>query len=1724
MRRIRGSTQVNWDKDINFGGHKLTDVAVGVLSITELNDDDAITKRIFEDAVSSIQDPLIYQGTWNADTNIPALSSGAGTAGHFYIVSVAGSTELDGITDWRIGDWAVFNGTAWEKVDNTEPDIATKEEAEEGVDNTKMMTPLRTKEAIDYQVPILLSGRALFKGYWDPVTDTPQIGAGSSSNGSSSSSASPAIQPEAGDFYIVSQSGTRPVDGNSEWVEDDWIFFNGYVWVRIPIGAGNTLDNYYLKSEFIDESGGAVDAGKPIKTNTSGKIDITFIPDSLLGGINYQGAWDADTNNPALTSSTGTKGHYYVVNVAGATNLDGITDWRIGDWAIFNGTAWEKIDNTEPDIATKEEAEDGVDNTKMMTPLRTKEAIDYQVPILLAGRALFKGYWDPVSNTPVLTSQGGPAISSSSSGSGFPDEGDFYIVSQDGTIEIDGNSEWREDDWIFFNGYTWVRVPIGAAISFEDLDDYYRKDEFIFASSSGRSFDPVTTNENGVIDSSLLPPQQEPDLSNYYSKDEFLFASSSGNSFFPVITNENGVIDSSLLPPQQETDLSNYYSKDDFLFASSSGGAFDPVTTNEHGVIDSSLLPPQQEVDLSNYYEKDEFIFASSSGGAFNPVTTNENGVIDSSLLPPPTDLSNYYDKDDFLFASSSGGAFDPVTTNQYGVIDSSLLPPQQEPDLSNYYEKDEFIFASSSGGAFDPVTTNQNGVIDSSLLPPRQETDLSNYYDKDDFLFASSSGNSFFPITTNENGVIDSSLLPPRQETDLSNYYSKDDFLFASSSGNSFFPVTTNENGVIDSSLLPPQQEPDLSNYYEKDEFIFASSSGGAFDPVTTNENGVIDSSLLPPPTDLSNYYDKDDFLFASSSGGSFNPITTNENGVIDSSLLPPPTDLSNYYDKDDFLFASSSGSAFDPVTTNENGVIDSSLLPPPTDLSNYYDKDDFLFASSSGNSFFPVTTNENGVIDSSLLPPRQETDLSNYYSKDDFLFASSSGRAFDPVTTNENGVIDSSLLPPQQEPDLSNYYDKDDFLFASSSGNAFFPITTNQNGVIDSSLLPPQQEIDLSNYYEKDEFIFASSSGGSFSPVKTNNQGLLDLSLLPARVRQSLIYRGTWDAASNTPALASGTGGTGDVYVVTTAGVTDLDGYDAWSVGDWAVFTGAEWVRIDNSPHPGYASQQEAEDGLDNEKIMTPLRVSQALEYQLAGRALFRGYWDSVRDLPRLGTSDCAGSSSSSSGSDWRDVRSLYLDGVNESVNAGNIHNFDRGDKFSVSMWVNFASVSQGTFFGKGSSPTGGYFAFLNGGRIFFAIFGSDGEYAGVYTPDAMLTNVWQHYAFTYDGSSSISGMKVYIDGIEQETLVLDDNLTKSPVNVGDLRLGIRNGGTYLKGYMNEIAIYNTELKDRDIKNIHNCGCPVDVRTLDPAGNLQSYWLTGDYDTEPTLLDQSGNGLNATIINGATFSTEVAECPTTSSSSSCPYVPEGQVFSVGDFYIVNKDGSTCVNGENCWLAGDWVFYTDDGWVRIPIGPTPEVDLSNYYMKDEFIFESSSGSAFNPVTTNENGVIDSSLLPPPTNLSNYYTKDEFLFASSSGQSFFPITTNEDGIVDPTLLPPYPVAHSSFVFNKLSNKVKDEYLNVGSVSANESPIVLPRAGIITMASWRSSINASGGGFMRIRINGSNVASVTITNGTDSNYVNNFNVAFSEGDELSVYIDSSELKRPTAIVSVRWDAS
>jgi len=80
--------------------------------------------------------------------------------------------------------------------------------------------------------------------------------------------------------------------------------------------------------------------------NTS-KVPLSQLPDTILGTVKFQSTWNAVTNTPAITSGVGNKGNYYVVSTKGNTLVDGQSDWEVGDWIIFNGSAWEKVDNTD---------------------------------------------------------------------------------------------------------------------------------------------------------------------------------------------------------------------------------------------------------------------------------------------------------------------------------------------------------------------------------------------------------------------------------------------------------------------------------------------------------------------------------------------------------------------------------------------------------------------------------------------------------------------------------------------------------------------------------------------------------------------------------------------------------------------------------------------------------------------------------------------------------------------------------------------------------------------------------------------------------------------------------------------------------------------------------------------------------------------------------------------------------------------------------------------------------------------------------------------------------------------------------------------------------------------------------------------------------------------------------------------------------------------------------
>lgn len=67
----------------------------------------------------------------------------------------------------------------------------------------------------------------------------------------------------------------------------------------------------------------------------NGKVVLDQIPDSVLGQLEYIGTWNF-TTLPTATQ----KGQYWIASVSG-------NGYTVGDWAVWNGTAFDKVDNTD---------------------------------------------------------------------------------------------------------------------------------------------------------------------------------------------------------------------------------------------------------------------------------------------------------------------------------------------------------------------------------------------------------------------------------------------------------------------------------------------------------------------------------------------------------------------------------------------------------------------------------------------------------------------------------------------------------------------------------------------------------------------------------------------------------------------------------------------------------------------------------------------------------------------------------------------------------------------------------------------------------------------------------------------------------------------------------------------------------------------------------------------------------------------------------------------------------------------------------------------------------------------------------------------------------------------------------------------------------------------------------------------------------------------------------
>jgi hypothetical protein len=114
-------------------------------------------------------------------------------------------------------------------------------------------------------------------------------------------------------------------------------------------------------------------------------------------------------------------------------------------------------------------------------------------------------------------------------------------------------------------------------------------------------------------------------------------------------------------------------------------------------------------------------------------------------------------------------------------------------------------------------------------------------------------------------------------------------------------------------------------------------------------------------------------------------------------------------------------------------------------------------------------------------------------------------------------------------------------------------------KSGGTSSQFLKADGSVDSTTYQS------TSQKGQANGYASLDGAGKVPIAQLPSSIME---YKGTWNASTNSPSLADGTGDTGDVYRVSTAGTRNLgSGSITFDVGDYVIYNGTIWEKSDTT-----------------------------------------------------------------------------------------------------------------------------------------------------------------------------------------------------------------------------------------------------------------------------------------------------------------------------------------------------------------------------------------------------------------------------------------------------------------------------------------------------------------------------------------------------------------------------
>jgi len=332
--------------------------------------------KVLKAEILALAGSLIPQGNWDADTNTPDIS-GTTETGYFWIVSVSGSTDIGGITDWKSNDWVIKTSSGWAKIDNTDKVISVAGRIGEVVldiaDVTSLQNALNAKANLTggntYTGEQVYNNSSSLRGI---KVENSSVGIGIQVLNRSSGDAINAFNEGAGNSIFSNNTGS----GNGIVSQSSTTGTTGFNFVGADIN-GNTFtvdkDGNIIGLSFSGD--GSALTNMPVSSAQQTALDLKLNKNNSIAGatktkITYDtkglvtGGEDATTND--ISESTNKK---YVTD-AQLTILGNTSNTNSGDNSVNSSSA----SSAQGDKADSASQATGVENNADVTDATNVES------------------------------------------------------------------------------------------------------------------------------------------------------------------------------------------------------------------------------------------------------------------------------------------------------------------------------------------------------------------------------------------------------------------------------------------------------------------------------------------------------------------------------------------------------------------------------------------------------------------------------------------------------------------------------------------------------------------------------------------------------------------------------------------------------------------------------------------------------------------------------------------------------------------------------------------------------------------------------------------------------------------------------------------------------------------------------------------------------------------------------------------------------------------------------------------------------------------------------------------------------------------------------------------------------------------------------------------------------------------------------------------------------